>query len=418
MEFITTIYQHKLLACFSFIACFIIYYIIKWINLPKRTIHKENKDNLPEDYLKNIPNEIYSKIDLKNMKHYWYPVDISSNINDTKPHGIFLLDEPLVLYRSKDGKINCAQDLCPHRSARLSLGNMRDGNLECQYHGWQFSTDGKCEKVPAVSKESKFAQDICLNTKPCVETMGLIWVWVGPKELAHESLIPKYIFREKGFVGWKFYEMTTDLELRHDLMVDNLVDMAHLDFTHDGTLGKRSLATYVKYEEVTKDTLLEANPETFSYNTKKPELNQKDVFGNDPKKFGSNMTFIPPCFVKIRTQFESGLFVQTFAIIPSTKKTMRLIQSFDNEIIPRPVMEFIFPTRIAQYFINRNAMQILNQDFEMLRGINDNTELNAKEYSKIINADIMIKRYRDWTKVAFEKDPWFKGFQVKDIEDL
>jgi phenylpropionate dioxygenase-like ring-hydroxylating dioxygenase large terminal subunit len=381
------------------------------MKLPRRTILEEETENLPQNYIKNIPKEIHDQIDWKNMRHYWYPIELSSKITKEKPIGIHLLNEPLVFFRSKDGKINCAQDLCPHRSARLSLGNMKDGNLECQYHGWQFGIDGKCEKVPAVSKESKFHQDICLNTKPCVESMGLIWVWVGPPKLAHESLIPKYIFQERNFNGWRMLEFSQDLDLRFDLMIDNLVDAAHLDFTHDGYLGKRENATFVKYEEATEDEYLKANPETISYFVKKPEFVGKSTTN-------SQMTFIPPCFIKLRSKFESGWFMQTIAVIPTTKKTLRILDSFDNNVIPRPIIEFLLPTKLGQFFLMRTSNAILMQDYEMLKGINDNTDLNAKVYSKIINADIMIKKYRDWSNEAFKKDPWFKGFQLKDIEEL
>ena len=405
MEIITNlIFNYKTLTVLvSLISITFIYYLIHYLNLPKRTNHKECKDNREEDYKKNIPKDIYDKIDLKNMKHYWYPVEISSKITKEKPQGLTLFEEPIVLYRDSKGVVNCAVDSCPHRSAKLSLGNMRDGNLECQYHGWQFGANGKCEKVPSVSKTSKFSETICLDTKPCIESLNLIWVWVGPKELAHESLIPKYIFREKGFNGWKFIDSSTDLELRHDLMVDNLMDVAHLDFTHDGSLGKRSLASYVHYEEIKKHPYKDANEETFCYNSSKPELQTKDFFGLDAKKKTNCFTFIPPCFVKLKTEFPSGLFIQTFAMIPLTKTKMRLIQSFDNEVIPRPIMEYVIPMKIVQYYSKKQSDTILFQDFEMLRGINDNTDLGASEYSKIVGADIMIKRYRDWYKEAIKE---------------
>eukprot|EP01080_Neovahlkampfia_damariscottae_P000773 gene773-9023_t len=395
------------------------YYLYNYATLPERTNEEECEENRAEDYRKNIPEDILKKIDLKNMKHYWYPVEISSKITKDKPQGITLLEEPLVLYRDSNGKVICAQDLCPHRSAKLSLGNMRDGNLECQYHGWQFGADGNCKRVPSVSKTSKFSEEICLNTKPCVEDLNLIWVWIGPKELAHESLIPRYVFRERGFNGWKFIDSSTDLDLRHDLMVDNLMDVAHLDFTHDGYLGKRSLASYVQYNEIKEHPYLEANPESFCYTSSKPELESPDYFGIDPKSKTNCFTFVPPCFVKLKTKFPSGkLFVQTFAMIPLTKTKMRLIQSFDNELIPRPIIEYIIPLGIVGYFTKRQSDTILYQDYEMLKGINNNTDLGAPEYSKIVGADIMIKRYRNWYLDAIKKTPWFQGFKVKDIEDL
>jgi hypothetical protein len=36
------------------------------------------------------------------------------------------------------------------RSAKLSEGQITDGNLECLYHGWQFNGAGTCVKIPQV----------------------------------------------------------------------------------------------------------------------------------------------------------------------------------------------------------------------------------------------------------------------------
>ena len=59
---------------------------------------------------------------------------------EVTPASVF--GEPLVLWRSEDdGTVHCADDVCPHRAAALSEGRLRDGKLECYYHGWQF--DGK-----------------------------------------------------------------------------------------------------------------------------------------------------------------------------------------------------------------------------------------------------------------------------------
>jgi hypothetical protein len=88
----------------------------------KRTKIEDAKNHLPEDYLKNVPEEIKKKLDPLDMKQYWYPICFSKDVTLKKQHGFKLFDEPLVLYRGKDEKIVCVQDLCPHRSAKLSLG--------------------------------------------------------------------------------------------------------------------------------------------------------------------------------------------------------------------------------------------------------------------------------------------------------
>ena len=72
----------------------------------------------------------------------------SSDIANDKPFGTKLLNEPIVLYRDQDGEVTCVTDVCPHRSAPLSMGDIDNGVLRCFYHGWGFGKEGQCVSVP------------------------------------------------------------------------------------------------------------------------------------------------------------------------------------------------------------------------------------------------------------------------------
>jgi len=40
--------------------------------------------------------------------------------------------------------------------------------------GWEYSTDGKCEKMPSTK-----LLDVRIKSLPCFEQEGMIWVWPG-----------------------------------------------------------------------------------------------------------------------------------------------------------------------------------------------------------------------------------------------
>lgn len=180
------------------LTAFIVY---KYLTL-KRVKLEDQKNYLPEDYLKGIPEDVKKKIDWSNMLHYWYPIAFSTDIKDDKPYGTQIYGEPIVLYRAKNGKIVCSEDRCPHRSAQLSIGKIRNGNLECPYHGWEFGDEGQCERIPSTGSDSKMKDLVCLKTKPCAEALGVVFIWPGDPSLAHDSLIPRYMFREREWEGW------------------------------------------------------------------------------------------------------------------------------------------------------------------------------------------------------------------------
>ena len=42
------------------------------------------------------------------------------------------------------GELVALADVCPHRSAPLSMGFVENNELVCQYHGWRFGESGSC----------------------------------------------------------------------------------------------------------------------------------------------------------------------------------------------------------------------------------------------------------------------------------
>jgi vanillate O-demethylase monooxygenase subunit len=55
-----------------------------------------------------------------------------------------ILDEPVVLFRTTDGKPVALEDRCCHRQAPLSMGKLVADVVHCPYHGLQFDATGKC----------------------------------------------------------------------------------------------------------------------------------------------------------------------------------------------------------------------------------------------------------------------------------
>src|SRR4029078_67874 len=60
-----------------------------------------------------------------------------------------ILDEPVVLFRTTDGKPVALEDRCCPRQAPLAMGKLVADVVHCPYHGLQFDATGKCVKVPS-----------------------------------------------------------------------------------------------------------------------------------------------------------------------------------------------------------------------------------------------------------------------------
>jgi phenylpropionate dioxygenase-like ring-hydroxylating dioxygenase large terminal subunit len=335
---------------------------------------------------------------------YWYPVAFSHEINCGvgRPFGFYLLNEPLCLYRTNDGQVVCVLDLCPHRSAPLSLGQItKEGNLECVYHGWQYGANGQCVYIPSVSKSSNTASLICARTVPVHEQYGFIWIWPGKRELANSDLIPHHLFSDVQNINGQFLlspEDTCNLDIPYDLMVDNLLDMAHVDFTHDGTIGKRSQASCIRSERITPSPFLSTNSESASFKSKRYEqplpLTSTDF---------SHVHFIPPCFIRLEHhgRTKGNLFIQIFIILPSAEKKMRLLLQFYRNFARYKWIEYIPGYDYLAAKINK---KIVDQDVLLLNGIHRNiVEMGAKPLGKIVSADGPIKAFRRYQSRALVK---------------
>src|ERR1700730_13386684 len=83
----------------------------------------------------------------RGLRHFWLPVMLGSQLQDA-PRPAVLLGEQLVLARMA-GSVRCFDDICAHRGAALSLGQVEDSKLRCAYHGWTYGADGACTAIPA-----------------------------------------------------------------------------------------------------------------------------------------------------------------------------------------------------------------------------------------------------------------------------
>src|SRR5436190_23210709 len=84
----------------------------------------------------------------KGLRNYWYPVLQSDELPERKPIGFMVLGEPLVAWRDAQGKPCVVRDRCPHRSIKLSVGRVYDGQLQCILHGLRFDGEGRCVMIP------------------------------------------------------------------------------------------------------------------------------------------------------------------------------------------------------------------------------------------------------------------------------
>ena len=107
----------------------------------------------------------------------WFPVAFSKNVKFDHMIPFDLFNVPWVLFRTKSGKIGCVKDECAHRACPLSLGTqVEEGHVQCAYHGWEFTTDGECVKMPSCKK---VLRNVYVDALKTIEHDGMVFVWAG-----------------------------------------------------------------------------------------------------------------------------------------------------------------------------------------------------------------------------------------------
>src|SRR4051812_28500631 len=98
------------------------------------------------------PNASKGHYSVARLDGHWFITCRSSELED-RPRPATLQGVPLVLFRGEGGRPGALEDRCPHRNAPLTAGRVKQGHLECAYHGWRFDQAGRCRAVPGLPGE-------------------------------------------------------------------------------------------------------------------------------------------------------------------------------------------------------------------------------------------------------------------------
>lgn len=322
------------------------------------------------------------------LSRYWFPLFRVGDLSPGAPLACELLGRPLVAFRDDAGQVVVLEDRCPHRSVPLSLGSVRDGALECPYHGWQFGAGGACLRIPSqVPGESPGARALSL---PVLVEFETVWVWPGTPEEADPALLPRELFREWGRPDWSTWCFQRDLEIDHELMIENLLDPAHLPFTHAGTLSTRDQAQALEVE-------VEEGSE---------ELRGRTLWPQDPERRTQSFTFRPPCAVRLDLDVGRGRhMVQLHFCIPLGPGRMRMLFWFFQDFLT-----WLPRVPGAAWLLRRTNDRIVDQDLEMLAGQAERLSRGARPWGTTVAADALGVRYRSWYRRACREGGWFRGF--------
>jgi len=177
----------------------------------------------------------------KTLRRFWYA---TVRLDELKlgPKPFRLMGEDLVLFLGPNGEPAALRDRCCHRTAKLSLGWIDDGQIVCGYHGWTYGADGFVTRIPQFDPDTVLPKH---RVQPfhCQARYGYAWVALD-EPLAPIPDVPED--RDPAYRRiFQFYDQWQTAPLR---LMENSFDNSHFAFVHQATFGNVNQPKLSKYE--------------------------------------------------------------------------------------------------------------------------------------------------------------------------
>lgn len=189
--------------------------------------------------------------DLGFLWDFWYPAIRSTAIRGRRLATAMLLEVPLVLGRTDEGKAFAMRDSCPHRGIPLSYGRFDGKAVECGYHGWKFEAcTARCIEIPSLTSQDKLkVERIFAGHFPCEERDGYVWVYMTQPGTRLPESVPAApalaVFSE----SYKITHLDCELPSHVDQGIIGLMDPAHGPFVHKSWFWRSPHSIHAKEKQ-------------------------------------------------------------------------------------------------------------------------------------------------------------------------
>ena len=168
------------------------------------------------------------------LRNIWYYALPAARLKPGAMMAKTLLGEPVLLARSRAGKVFALRDICPHRAVPLTDGRFDGHEIECCYHGWRFDPSGRCTAIPSLveGQDLDFSR-FRVKQYPVREVQGNIWIYMAADDKA-DTPPPEIDIPLVPYFGDRPYQLieTARFPCFVDHAVVGLMDPTHSPFVH------------------------------------------------------------------------------------------------------------------------------------------------------------------------------------------
>jgi len=133
----------------------------------------------------------YPKLNYNNLTEQdkydlqWYVIGETTQFLTNIPKKATIWNKNYVVWKDQYNKFHALDDVCPHKSASLSGGYVKNDNIVCPYHGYEFNCQGELKKVPGICFQPSEVYD--LPKYDIVEKNGWVYLNTQKFEKGHKA---------------------------------------------------------------------------------------------------------------------------------------------------------------------------------------------------------------------------------------
>jgi choline monooxygenase len=202
-----------------------------------------------------LPSRFYidpSVLDEENRHVFGRTWQLAGRIEQVRDPGQYFTTkigtEPVLVVRGNDGLLRAMSNVCRHRAGPVARGEGKRPVLQCGYHGWTYSLEGRLAVTPEFEGVADFDRANCILPQFRVEVWNeLVFVNL---DLQAESLLD-FLGELLGdmpghdYSGFKLAQHKTwELDCNWKVYVDNYLEGYHIPIVHPGLFRELDYPNY------------------------------------------------------------------------------------------------------------------------------------------------------------------------------
>jgi phenylpropionate dioxygenase-like ring-hydroxylating dioxygenase large terminal subunit len=342
-----------------------------------------------------------------NLKDFWYIIGESKDLPRDKVIEAHLFDEWLALFRDESGKAVAIEDCCLHRCAQLSKGSVKQGKLQCAYHGWTYNGEGVVIDVPSEGKSEGDVKPSHRRARRFQICESDDYVYARLADSANDSTVEQIkpfsipFYKAKGWAAMRlknlFHNNVTNC-------AENFVDIPHTAFVHP------KIFRVSRNEKLTATVQRKNGTVRVNYKGERANLGVFSWFLNrQGQEIQHTDAFFMPNITSVDYQFgDNRRFIITSQSIPLNEE--------ETMVYTDLTYNYGIWNRIARPVIRWQAQTIIDQDIEILGNQMKTIKKFGRRFSNT-EADVIhifIESIRD--ALSRGEDPRLLPEKIHEIE--